>query len=129
MLTVLEELKVKQVFISKQKEDSENYQKFLEIVKRKNIKVNIVKKGDKINFEKNLYIDILWPTQNLKISENPLNNNSIVLKLCYGSFSILFTGDIEKIAEKEILQEYENTNNLKASILKVAHHRLKNIIN
>lgn len=38
---------------------------------------------------------------------------------------MLFTGDIEEIAEKQILEEYENTNTLKSSILKVAHHGSK----
>lgn len=41
---------------------------------------------------------------------------------------MLFTGDIEEIAEKQILEEYKNSNILNATILKVAHHRLKNII-
>lgn len=38
---------------------------------------------------------------------------------------MLFTGDIEEIAEKRILQKYENTEQLKATILKVAHHGSK----
>lgn len=39
---------------------------------------------------------------------------------------MFFTGDIEQIAEKEILQEYqENENVLKTDILKVAHHGSK----
>jgi len=47
------------------------------------------------------------------------NNNSLVFKLKYKTFSIIFTGDIEGIAENEILkQEVE----FSSSILKVAHH-------
>ena len=38
----------------------------------------------------------------------------------YNSFSMLFTGDIEKEAEELIL---DKNINLKADILKVAHHR------
>lgn len=60
-----------------------------------------------------------------QIAENILNNNSIVAKLNYKNNSILFTGDIEKIAEKEILKEYEKTNILKSDILKVGHHGSK----
>lgn len=41
----------------------------------------------------------------------------------YQKFSILFTGDIEQIAEKEILKKYGDT--LKSTILKVAHHGSK----
>ena len=123
ILTVLEELKVGTVVISKQGENSENYERFKDIVKRKNIKVVVVNKGDRINIEKNLYIDILWPNNSNLINENVLNNNSIVCKLWYKDFSILFTGDIEEIAEKEILQEYRNNLGvLKSTVLKVAHH-------
>ena len=35
------------------------------------------------------------------------------------------TGDIEEIAEKQILQEYKGTNILKSTILKIAHHGSK----
>lgn len=45
--------------------------------------------------------------------------------MIYKNLSILFTGDIEKIAEKQILEEYKNSNIFKSKILKVAHHGSK----
>lgn len=55
-----------------------------------------------------------------------MNNNSIVAKLIYKDFSILFTGDIEGIAEKQILSAYKNNmQNLNSTILKVGHHGSK----
>ncbi len=122
----MKELKVGQIIISKQGEDSDNYQKFKEIVKKKKIKVVTVGKGDRLKIEKNLYLDILWPDNSNLISENVLNNNSIVCKMNYKNFSMLFTGDIEKIAEKQILQEYKNRLEiLDSTILKVGHHGSK----
>lgn len=47
-----------------------------------------------------------------------------MLKLVYKQFSILFTGDIEKIAEKEMLKKYKN-DELKSTVLKIAHHGSK----
>ena len=82
-----------------------------------------MKKGDNIAIEKDICLKILWPNENHFISENTLNNNSIVCKLCYKNFSLLFTGDIEEIAEKEIVQVYKRTNLLESDILKIAHHR------
>lgn len=120
---MLQEIKVKNVIIGKQFENSKNYQKFLKIVKEKNIKVSVIEAGKRINIEKNLYIDVLWPSKN-QISENPLNNNSLVCKLNYNNFSMLFTGDIEKIAEEKILKEINNKM-LKVDVLKVAHHGSK----
>ena len=43
----------------------------------------------------------------------------------YKNFGMLFTGDIEEIAEKQILKEYKNLRVLDADILKVAHHGSK----
>ena len=125
ILTLLQELRVGRVYISKQAENSENYEKFLKIISEKNIKVYEVMAGNKIHIEKNLYLDILWPTENL-ISTNALNNNAMVFNLHYKKFSMLFTGDIEEASEKEILKLYsKNKDLLKANILKVAHHGSK----
>lgn len=122
----MEELKVGYVVICKQGEKSENYERFEKIIKEKNIQVLVVEKGDKIKIEKELNIDILWPDNSKLISENILNNNSIVCKLKYNNFSMLFTGDIEEVAEKQILQEYKNNKNLlNSTIIKVAHHGSK----
>ena len=126
LLTIMEELKVGTVIISKQGEYSENYQRFKEIIKEKKIKIIIVDRGDRLQIEKDLYFDILWPNNERLISENILNNNSIVCKLNYKNFSMLFTGDIEEIAEKQILEEYENNLEiLKSTVLKVGHHGSK----
>lgn len=40
-------------------------------------------------------------------------------------FSILFTGDIEQIAENTIVELYKDTDVLKSTILKIAHHGSK----
>ena len=69
VLTVMEELKVCQVIISKQEENSENYKKFKEIVKEKKIKVKVVNKGDRLHIEKNIFIDILWPNNEKQIQK------------------------------------------------------------
>lgn len=124
LFSILENLRVEHVLISKQGKESENYKHFLEISKRKKIKVIYLEAGDRINIEKNMFFEILFPTRNL-ISENILNNNSIVARLVYKNFKILFTGDIEEIAEKELIKLYSKTNKLRADILKVAHHGSK----
>lgn len=120
----MEELRVKNTVISEQGKISAKYNKFIKIVKEKNIKVHIVKLGDKMKIEDNINIEILWPGENL-IASNILNNNSLVMKLTYNNFSMLFTGDIEKIAEEEIVKTYMKTNKLNTNIIKIAHHGSK----
>lgn len=119
----MKEIKVKNAIITKQLENSDNFQEFLKIANEENVNIILVEAEDKIQIENNLYLDVLWPNSKYYISENPLNNNSLVCKLKYKDFSMLFTGDIEEIAEKEILKIYKDR--LKANVLKVAHHGSK----
>ena len=85
----------------------------------------MLKHGKKIRIDKHTYFDFIWPDSNL-VSENVLNNNSIVCKLYYRNVSMMFTGDIEKIAEEKILEKYkDNKAILKSTILKVGHHGSK----
>ena len=122
----MQEIKVENIIISKQPEDSENFEKLLRIAKQKKINLIVVNKGDRINIETEIYFDILWPDSNNFISENKLNNNSIVCKLNYRGFSMLFTGDIEEKAETEILRQYQKKLELlKSTVLKVGHHGSK----
>ena len=120
---VLENLKVKNLVISKQIEETEECDNILKIANKKKVKIIFVEAGQKLNIERKISFTILWPDKNELISENPLNNNSIVAKLTYGEFQMLFTGDIEQIAEEKIVEKYGG--NLKSIILKVAHHGSK----
>lgn len=124
LLTILENIKVKNVIIGKQGEQSSNFTEFLKIVSEKNINIIKVKSGDKICIDKNCELNILFPDTTL-IKQNILNNNSIVAKFVYKKISILLTGDIEEIAEKKLIQKYKNTEMLNSTILKVAHHGSK----
>lgn len=83
----------------------------------------MVKRGDIIKIENTVKFQVLFPSDKL-ISENVLNNNSLVMKLYLKNLTMLFTGDIEEVAERELLKLYSN-NELEADILKVAHHGSK----
>jgi competence protein ComEC len=50
---------------------------------------------------------------------NSANDNSIVLQFCFGNFSALLTGDLEKSGEAETLLQPVD---LRSPLLKVAHH-------
>jgi len=51
--------------------------------------------------------------------DGPDNDQSLVLRVAYGREALLFTGDIEKAAERELLRW---GNLLKNTVLKVPHH-------
>ena len=122
ILTIMEKVKVKNIIISEQAEHSENYERFKKLMIHKRIRLIEVKKGDKIKIGRYSEFKILFPTSRL-LSENPLNNNSIVAKFNYNNFKMLFTGDIEKLAEQQILKTEKAE--IRADILKVAHHGSK----
>ena len=120
LIEIIEKMNIKNIVISKQPKESEEYKDILEIIKQRNIKLYMVKAEDKIIIEKNLYIKILNPAEKFEFQD--LNNNAIVAKLVYKNFSMLFTGDIEE-AEQNLVNKYKH--NLKSTILKVAHHGSK----
>jgi len=72
----------------------------------------------KINLD-SLTFTILPPAIPL-IRDSELNNNSVVVRLDFKDFSCLFTGDIEKKREGQLLAE--SRSNLTVDIQKVGHH-------
>lgn len=118
---VVEKMKVNNILLTKQSSISKEYEDFINLANQKNVNIIIVKSGDIINVEKDIKIQILYPSSNLKFDD--LNNNSIVAKIIYKNFTMLFTGDIEKDAERAILSEFNYI--LESTVLKVAHHGSK----
>ncbi len=60
-------------------------------------------------------VTVLGP---LKAYDDP-NNTSIILRIVYGSTSFLFTGDMETLAEQDLLDAGVT---LRSTVLKVGHH-------
>lgn len=78
-----------------------------------NVKLSKAKTGDSFSVGKTKVNVLLSPTE-FKDS----NDNSLVAEIKCGSKKLLFTGDISAKVEDELIKK----NNLKADILKVAHH-------
>jgi competence protein ComEC len=95
----------------------------LEQIQKKKIPVEIAQAGQTIFLDKNIFLGILNPSENL-FGENVKNKNdaSIVAKLIAGKNSVLFTGDITSKSEKKLV---ENNFNLQSDFLKIAHHGSK----
>lgn len=120
---ILKNMDVKNVLIGMQYEYNKNFSDFLKLVKEKNIRLKILKLGDNFAIDKSLCMEVLWPPSKKMIDENGINNNSLVFKLNNVEFSCLFTGDIEEIAEREILKYYKNDlKKLNSDVIKVPHH-------
>lgn len=100
---------------------SSNSVKLNDVLSKGNYKNKRLNAGDKISFGDGFYFDVLAPGDFMtKALRNDINNNSIVMKMHYGNFTMMFTGDIENPTEASIAEKYGKE--LKADILKVAHH-------
>lgn len=119
-IDLFDKIKIKNLIIGKQSEISKEFKNIINLAEKNNTKILIVKKGDLINVDEETNINILYPENNLKYED--LNNNSLVTKISYNNFSILFTGDIEN-SEKDLVNLYKE--DLKSTILKVSHHGAK----
>lgn len=84
----------------------------------------VLKAGDTVQLGKEYYLEVLAPGNFLsaKALKN-LNNTSLVMKLHYGSFTMLLTGDAEAPVEDSLQQKYGDR--LRADVLKVGHHGSK----
>ena len=114
---LLKNIKVKNIILSRQYEITDNFKEIINLANSKNINVIKVEAGDILNIDKYIRFKIFSPDKNLT---DDINDNSLVMKLEYYNFSCLFTGDISKQIEQDLVKQYGNE--LKSTVLKVAHH-------
>ena len=79
--------------------------------------------SDRILFEGEFALDVLYPTNISDVSPSNSNSYSTVIKVIYGSFSYLFMADANFTIENKLLSEYGEI--LDCDVLKVAHHGSK----
>jgi len=99
------------------------YTEFLRLIEEKGIQLITVKRGDAL-LKDSYNIYILHPYPQFDPSSprgefSAQNNRSIVLKLVYKNHSFLFSGDIEKEAEENLIYLDRW---LRADVIKVPHH-------
>ena len=99
---------------------SKLYRDYLKTVKEKKIPFHAAKDGMDIAVGAAHIVFFSLPAPIQADGKPDLNNNSVVFRLSLGSFSMLFTGDIEKEAEDKLVGRYGAK--LASQVLKVPHH-------
>lgn len=120
---LLENMEIKNIILSKQFESTTNFEEIMDITANRKVNIIKVEAGDTVEIDKFVKFKIFSPQKELT---DDINENSIVMKLEYNNFSCLFTGDISKKIEERLVKHCGSA--LKSTVLKVAHHRFKNII-
>lgn len=104
------------------------YLDFLDAVKKNGSQYSKAVLGQKVDLGGGALLTVLAPIEpfftkdQLRAGGNEPNANSIVLRLDYGEFSMLLTGDAETQTEERMINKGES---LEAKILKVGHHGSK----
>lgn len=104
----------KHAFCSVQQADGRAFQSFLKYLNEQGTELAVPSPGDRYSLGSASFV-FIGPLQE---SAN-MNDNSLVLRLSYGSFHALFTGDAETAEEGDILV---SNSELRSTLLKVGHH-------
>jgi beta-lactamase superfamily II metal-dependent hydrolase len=122
---VIGKMTVNSLLDSSQTYDSDEYEKLLRAVKARKINYVAAKKGQTFDLGSGVKLEAFnprgdnhWITQ-VREGGSVENANSVVLRLTYGNFAMLFTGDAEAETEAEMINAHSP---LRAQVLKVGHH-------
>ncbi len=116
LIQVLETFKVDNVLMPEIEHTSKTYEDFINSILNNTADTEVIYARSGLTFKEGYFnIEVLAPFNNT----DDLNNNSVVVKLSYGDYGFLFTGDIEEEVETEILNSGFNVD---VDFLKVAHH-------
>lgn len=120
LVAVLHRYQVGQVLYPDLEYDSPLYDEWRRLIKERGIKGTIACAGQQIDLGDGAFMKVLSPTTTLLAGTgSDVDNNSVVLRLNAGHVSFLFTGDIMREAEWELICRRAD---LKSTVLKVAHH-------
>ena len=129
MEVVLDEFEVKEVYDNGMPSTSKIYLNYMKKLKAKGIDHKTLKAGDVVDFGGGASFHVYAPTEahqqegRQKGYKHDPNNESVVGKLVFGEFAMMFTGDAEKKEEEPIVGGFGT--DLKAQVLKAGHHGSK----
>lgn len=113
---VIDKYAVNKVYDNGVVSTSKYFKNYLAQVQLEGIERSVLKRGDTLTFD-DATIEVYHPAD----KKYSVNNGSIIFRLGYGDFAMLFTGDAELQALADILEF-----NIKSDILKASHHGAKN---
>lgn len=120
LITVLESMPVKSVYMPNATHTTVTFADFLEAVGNSGADKVAARVGRSIQVDE-LDMAMLFMAPN-STKYDSLNDYSAVLKISYKDISFLLTGDAEALSEKEMLDYNRNVN---STVLKVGHHGSK----
>lgn len=119
LTSILRSMRVAEVWHNGLEHATPSAQEFQKAMKESSAKIVVARKGRSTAFDGGR-IDVLAPIDPLlRGTTSDANNNSIVARVTLGGVRLLFTGDMQ---EEQRRQAYLARADLRADVLKVAHH-------
>jgi competence protein ComEC len=115
---IVRNFKVQAAFVARTPAFDPGFARFARSLSANGVSMELIGRGDSIEMG-GVLVDVLWPPQSADANGVYRNNDAVVLRVRYGDRRLLFAADIEKEAEKALLDSHTN---LHAEIIKVAHH-------
>ncbi|MFQ5867629.1 MAG: DNA internalization-related competence protein ComEC/Rec2 [bacterium] len=112
LIPVLKKFKVKRIYYNGQNYNDDLLEGFLQIIRKKRIPLKYIVYDEKVEYN-GIKFHILSP----RIMRKNIDSNSLVMKLSYGNFRILFTGDIDYKVQEESSRE-----DIESDILQIPNH-------
>lgn len=125
LIEVLKRYRVENILWTGVVRENQLYEAWLNGINEEGAKIKIAQAGQRVIFgsDSKGFIDILYPLENLEGKKiEKVNNTSIVTKLIFRKSSFLFTGDAEKLVERQLV---ERGSELDSDVLKAGHHGSK----
>jgi competence protein ComEC len=120
LMDVLKRYDVGLVLDSGQECTSATCESWKALIEEKGIPCRRAQTGMTLDVGQDVRLDVLHPPARLMTStSSDINNNSVVLRLQFGQFSALLTGDVMEEAESLLLASGQSLDSL---VLKVPHH-------
>lgn len=126
LMEVLQRYQVGAILASPYDYDSSLYRQWRSLVKAKGIAYVQARRGQEVRLGAQGRIEVLYPGERLlQGTDSDANNNSVVLRLTWGSFSVLLPGDVQEEGQADLLgKEVE----LASLVLKVPHQGARNAL-
>lgn len=120
LIGVINSVEIGQVVESGQVHTTQTFEDLLDAIEDNQIPLVSVHDGDSIELDPAVQIDVLNPAAALLVGadgEDEFNNNSVVVRITYGDFSAILTGDMEQENEARLSER-----DLDADVLLAGHH-------
>lgn len=119
--TIADNYAVETFYTTKYDSSSKTYENMMESLRENGAEIKHISAelDTYIPWDDDITVRVMSPIKGIKYSD--LNDSSLVLKITYGTQSLMMTGDLGESAESIMVDTYSNSD-LQSTVLKVSHH-------